>query len=76
MCVVYPFVFYISRKTRPKTNRLNHHDTDDFDKFNCKYLSIWMCAAFSCAWLFLLSYMLAIVHSEYQELNIDMKKCK
>lgn len=35
-----------------------------------------MCVALSCAWLFSLSYMLAIVHSEYQELNIDLKKCK
>lgn len=35
-----------------------------------------MCVALSCAWLFSLSYMLAIVHSEFQELSIDLKKCK
>lgn len=35
-----------------------------------------MCVILTCAWLFSLSYMLAIIHSEYQELNIDMKKCK
>lgn len=64
------------RKTRPKINRLNHHDSDDFGKLNCKYVSIWMCVILTCAWLFSLSYMLAIIHSEYQELNIDMKKCK
>lgn len=35
-----------------------------------------MCVTLSCAWLFALSYMLAIVHSEYHELNKDVKKCK
>lgn len=35
-----------------------------------------MCVILTCAWLFSLSYMLAIIHSEYQGLNIDMKKCK
>lgn len=35
-----------------------------------------MCIVLSCAWLFSLSYILAIVHTEFKELNIDMKKCK
>lgn len=73
VCVYSLFVF---RKTRPKTNRLNHHESDDFVKINCKYVSIWMCIVLSCAWLFSLSYILAIVHTEFKELNIDMKKCK
>ncbi|XP_055295391.1 uncharacterized protein LOC129565059 isoform X2 [Sitodiplosis mosellana] len=65
----------VRRKTRPKPNsRFNDQETDDFFKFNCKYVSIWMCVTLSGVWLFLLSYMLAIVHSEFHELNKDVKK--
>lgn len=71
LCMINQF-----RKTRPKSNRLNHHETDDYVKINCKYISIWMCVTLSGAWLFSLSYMLAIVHSEYHELNKDVKKRK
>lgn len=74
--VFFVYVLIWCRKTRPKSNRLNHETDEDDVKLNCKYISIWMCVTLSCAWLFALSYMLAIVHSEYHELNKDVKKCK
>lgn len=71
------YLISLRRKTRPKSNsRFNQQETEEFFKFNCKYVSIWMCVTLSGAWLFSLSYMLAIVHSEFHELNKDVKKCK
>lgn len=65
------------RKVRARSNqRYNQQLPDENLKLNCKYVSIWMCVIMTCAWLFLLSYMLAVVHSEYHKLTKDYEKCK
>lgn len=65
------------RKVRSRSNqRYNQQPNDDKLKLNCKYVSVWMGITFSCAWLFLLSYIVAVVHSEYHKMTKDVEKCE
>ena len=42
----------------------------------CKNLSLWIAILMTCGWLFILSYMTAVVHTENRRLEIQVQKCK
>lgn len=42
----------------------------------CRNLSIWLAILMSNVWLFILSYMLAVVHTENRRLEVEIKQGK
>lgn len=71
------FSLWAIRKVRSSSNqRFNQQQTNEADKLQCRYVSIWMCAIISCAWLFLLSYIVAIIHAEHYRLTKDIEHRK
>lgn len=68
---------FLHRKVRSRSNqRYTNQQTDEADKLQCRYVSLWLCIIISSAWLLVLSYIVAVIHAEHNRLVKDTEHCK
>ncbi|XP_065086574.1 uncharacterized protein LOC135708404 isoform X3 [Ochlerotatus camptorhynchus] len=64
----------VRRKTRPRTTSARHDDDHRTSHIDCKNFSLWLAVMMTVMWLFIISYITSVVHSENRRLEIAILK--
>lgn len=76
--IEHKMYYFYYRKTRLRTpsNRLQESLQSDQSLPCYKNLGLWIAIFMTCGWLFILSYMTTVIHSENNRLKIEVQTCK
>ncbi|XP_055608726.1 keratin, type II cytoskeletal 72 isoform X2 [Uranotaenia lowii] len=64
----------VRRKTRPRTTSVRRDDDHVRSQIDCRNFGLWLAILMTILWLFIISYITSVVHSENRRLEIAIEK--